>query len=71
MGGGGVASMAKTTNAPRILVGKTEGKRRIMNFWTPLMARISVYLNKNSISHTENLLLLLVSNSPQTAGSVL
>jgi len=36
---GNVASMAKTTNAPRILVGKTEWKRRIMNSWTPLMTR--------------------------------
>jgi len=36
---GNAASMAKITNAPRILVGKTEGKRRIMNSWTPLMVR--------------------------------
>jgi hypothetical protein len=36
---GNAASMAKITNAPRILVGKTEGKRMIMNSWTPLTAR--------------------------------
>jgi hypothetical protein len=36
---GKAASMAKITNAPRILVGKIEGKRRIMNSWTPLKAQ--------------------------------
>jgi hypothetical protein len=35
---GNAASMAKITNTPRISVGKTEGKRRIMKSWAPLMA---------------------------------
>jgi hypothetical protein len=39
---GNAASMAKITNAHRILVGKTEEKRMIMKSWTPLMAQTFV-----------------------------
>ena len=39
---GNAASMAKITNAPRILVGKTEGKKRIKDSWAPLTLRLLI-----------------------------